>query len=96
MHGASAALRDAAAKFRAGEPEMIPQDPQQRRAGCDSTGCFTLLTVIVMAMRFLLMRRNGLTCWRRVATVVALLAACTTQDAWVGLAKRSRRPCRKS
>jgi hypothetical protein len=50
MHGARAALRDAAAKFRAGKPEMIPQDPQQRRAGVTSTGCFTPLTVIVMAM----------------------------------------------
>src|SRR6267142_1654743 len=33
MDGAGAALRDAAAVFRAGETDMLADDPQQRRIG---------------------------------------------------------------
>jgi hypothetical protein len=30
MHGAGTALTDAAAEFRAGEPDILPDDPEQR------------------------------------------------------------------
>ena len=33
VHGAGAALRDAAAVFRAGEADLLPQHPQQRGVG---------------------------------------------------------------
>ena len=35
MHGAGAAGGNAAAVFRAGEIEMLAQDPQERRVGID-------------------------------------------------------------
>src|SRR6266850_2701968 len=35
MHGASAALGDAAAEFRSGQSELLPQDPEKRRIVLD-------------------------------------------------------------
>ena len=35
MHGAGAALRNAAAVFRAGEADLLPDRPQQRRGRID-------------------------------------------------------------
>ena len=35
VHRAGAALRDAAAVFGAGEPDLLADDPQQRRIGLD-------------------------------------------------------------